>query len=150
MSIRRTTTQYLTFQKKRRLLIRSHKSKNRKHNVKTNRKQKTNNTQENTTQKTKELETCFKRVWSSWTTIGTRQVDTTKSCIKSCKKKDEFWLLLIQTEYILGHLRNPQYEIHRLCITLLEQFVLCLNSFDANYFYIQVEAGCNIQTSVIL
>jgi hypothetical protein len=72
MSIRRTTTQYLTLQKKRSLLIRSHKSKNRKHNVKTNRKQKTNNTQENTTQKTKELETqispkkvvvkCFKRV----------------------------------------------------------------------------------------
>ena len=122
MSIRRTTTQYLTFQKKRRLLIRSHKSKNRKYNVKTGRKQKTNNTQENTTQKTKELETqispkkvvvkCFKRVWSSWTTIGTRHVETTKSCIKSCKKKDEFWLLLIQTEYILGHLweiRNMRF-----------------------------------------
>ena len=57
MSIRRTTTQYLTLQKKRRLLIRSHQSKNRKYNVKMDRKQKTNNTQENTIQKTKDLET---------------------------------------------------------------------------------------------
>ena len=70
--------------------------------------------------------------------------------LSHARRKTEFWLLLIQTEYILGHLRNPQYEIHRLCITLLEQFFLCLNSFDANYFYIQVEAGCYIQTSVIL
>jgi hypothetical protein len=41
-------------------------------------------------------------------------------------------------------------NIHRLCLTLLERFILCLNSFDANYFHIQVKEGCNIQTSVIV
>jgi hypothetical protein len=71
--------------------------------------------------------------------------------LSHARRKTEFWLLLIETEYILGHLweiRNMRFI--DFALHYLTQFVLCLNSFDANYFYIQVEAGCYIQTSVIL